>query len=61
MSAPCYQKGKERGLWFEIKCIEENIATREKLGKDTSFEKPLLKSFKRHSERDYALTSIQHS
>lgn len=52
----CHRKGQERGLWFEIKCIEETIALREKLGKDTSFEKSLLKSYKKYSERDYALT-----
>ena len=54
MSGICYRKGHERGLWFEIKCIEECIAIRKELGKDVSFEKKILQSYKKYSEKDYA-------
>ena len=59
MPRPCHQKNKEVGLWFEIKCIKENIALKEKLGKDVSFEKRLLKSFQRYSGRAYASQGIE--
>ena len=57
MAGICYAKNRERGLWFEIKCLEENIALKERMGKDTSFEKSILKSYRQYSEREYALTS----
>lgn len=54
MPGICYKKGSERGLWFEIKSIEEIIAIKKDLGKDTSFEKRLLRSYKKYSETEYA-------
>lgn len=50
----CYQKGKEQGLWYEIKCLEDVIILKEKLDKDASFEKGLLKSYRQYSETDYS-------
>lgn len=54
MGGICYQKGKEQGLYYEIKCLEDVIAIKKKLGKDATFEKGLLKSYRKYSERDYA-------
>ena len=39
-----------RGLKFEIKCVEETIAIKKRLGKDASFEKGLVKEWKRYLE-----------
>jgi len=44
----CYQKGRERGPWFEIKCVREIIISKEAKGKDVSFERELLKSWSRY-------------
>lgn len=35
-------------LEYEIQAIEENIAIKEKTGKDASFEKELLKEYKKY-------------
>ena len=35
----CYVKGRENGLWFQIKSLEDNIALKESMGKDATFEK----------------------
>ena len=37
---------ENKKLRFQIQCIEENIALKKKLGKDTKFEKEILKSFR---------------
>ena len=52
----CYRKGKEQGLWYEIKTIEDVIRLKEAKGKDAAFEKELLASF-----RNYARASGYHS
>lgn len=44
----CYQKGKERGPWYEIKCIKEVIANKKARGEDASFEEKLLKSWRKY-------------
>lgn len=49
----CYQKGKERGLWYEIKCQENIINSPTALDKEKSFAKKLLKSFREYTEKDY--------
>jgi len=41
----CYQKGKERGPWFEIKCVKEIILSKEIKGEDATFERNLLRSW----------------
>jgi len=41
------RKQTGKGLAFEIKCLEESIAIKEKMGKDTKFERELLKSWKK--------------
>lgn len=54
MMGICKRKGNERGLWYEIKCLEENIALKKTLGKDVRFEESLLRSYRKSSEKDYA-------
>ena len=49
----CYKKGHERGLWFEIKCLEATIEAKEKNGQDASFEKEILESYRNFSSEDY--------
>lgn len=44
----CYTKGKERGAWFEIKCIADIVRSKESKGKDASFERDLLKSWSKY-------------
>lgn len=41
----CYQRGRERGPWFEIKTVKEIIIWKEANNKDASFERKLLKSW----------------
>lgn len=43
----CYREGYERGLWYEIKCIAETIKGMESRGEDASFEKGILRAFKK--------------
>ena len=43
----CKTKYKEQGVWFEVKCLKDLIALKESRGKDTSFEKDLLKAWKK--------------
>lgn len=54
MAGICYQKGKERGLWYEIKCIEDVVANKKARGDNAPFEKRLLKSYGQYSEADYS-------
>ena len=53
MSKPCYRKGFERGLWFELKAITEVIAAKKARGEDASFERELLKAYRKCTETDY--------
>lgn len=53
MAGICYRKGYEKGLWYEIQSITETIEIKRQLGKDASFEKGLLKAYKKYSEEDY--------
>ena len=41
----CYQRGKERGPWFEIQEARKIIITKEADGEDASFERRLLRSW----------------
>jgi len=41
----CYQKGKERGPWFEIKCVRDVIINKAARGENATFERDLLKSW----------------
>ena len=43
----CKSKDKERGLWYEVKCIKAVIASKEARGEDANFEKKLLESWRR--------------
>jgi len=44
----CYQKGKERGPWYEIQCVKEVIVNKEARGEDATFERELLKSWSKY-------------
>ncbi|MFC1965192.1 hypothetical protein ACFLWG_04260 [Chloroflexota bacterium] len=46
----CYRKGHEQGLWYQIQEIEKNIALKESMGKDATFEKGILKSYKKYQK-----------
>jgi hypothetical protein len=48
MSGECHQEGKERGKCFEIKCVKDVIIAKESQGKDSSFERSLLKSWSKY-------------
>ncbi len=39
----CYQKGKERGPWYEIKCTKDVIRNKAARGEDAGYERSLLK------------------
>jgi len=57
----CYQKGRERGPWFEIQCIQNLIASKEAKGLDATFERKLLKSWSKfpcYEEAREALTAL---
>ncbi len=43
-----HRKYHETGLWFQIQTVEEIIAIKEKKGEDVSFEKSLLRSWKKY-------------
>ena len=38
-----YKPVHERGVWYELKCVRENIAIKEAQGKDASFEQELYR------------------
>ena len=44
----CYQKGRERGPWYEIKCTKAVIVNKEGRGEDASFERELLKAWSKY-------------
>ena len=44
----CYQKGRERGPWLEIKTVKDIIISKEKRGADAAFEYELLKSWSKY-------------
>lgn len=53
MGAPCRQKGRESGLWYEKKCLEDLVASSTISDKERAFAKKILKSYKKLSEGDY--------
>ena len=44
----CYRKGFEKGPWFEIQCVLDNILSKESRGEDASFERSLLRSWSKY-------------
>jgi hypothetical protein len=46
----CHQKGKERGTWFEIQCVKNDIISKESRGEDASFERSALKSWSKYPD-----------
>ena len=53
MAGLCYRKYHERGLWFEMKCLEELIASPTARENDKELAKKILKAYKQLSEKDY--------
>ena len=43
-----HRKYHETGLWYQIKTVEEIIASKERKGEDVKFEKSILRSWKKH-------------
>jgi hypothetical protein len=54
MSPDCHRKYCEHGLWFEIKCLEELIASPTAKQSDKDYANKLLKSYKRLARKQYA-------
>ena len=50
-------KGRQSGMWFELKSIAETIRIKEANGKDATFERNLLKEWSKvkgyESAKDY--------
>jgi len=53
MGGVCYKEGSERGLWYEIQCIQEVIDSKTSRNENCDFEQKLLKSYKKYTEADY--------
>lgn len=58
MGGACHAKGKESGIWYEIKCVKETIIAKEKTGEDASFEKGLLRAWSKHSGWESATQAL---
>ena len=60
----CHRKNKERGPWYEIQCVKNDIISKESRGEDASFERDLLQSWAKYpgwkSARD-ALFTLEKS
>ena len=41
----CHQKGRERGPWYEIRCVRNDIIAKEAKGEDAKFERSLLRAW----------------
>lgn len=39
------KKGKQQGVWFQIKCVVDVIKSKESRGENATFERDLLKSW----------------
>jgi len=59
--APCYQKGKEHGPWYEIKCTADVIRSKEARGEDASFERELLRSWAKYPSWEDAGNALNES
>ncbi len=58
MGGNCHQKGKERGYWFEVQCVKNDIISKESRGEDASFERNLLKSWGKYPGWESALEML---
>jgi len=45
MGGDCHAKGKERGHWYEIECVKNDIIRKEARGEDAKFERSLLRAW----------------
>jgi len=59
MGGSSHQKGKERGPWFEIKCIKDIIISKESKGQDATFERSLLKSWSNYPGYGGAIDALK--
>jgi len=50
----CYKKGEERGLWYELRCLQATIKNKTARGENCRFEKKLLKSYSQYTEASYS-------
>ena len=55
----CYQKDNEQGIRFEIKCVKDNILSKEAKGQDASFERGLLKSWSKYPGYEGAKAALE--
>jgi len=55
----CKQVGKERGPWFEIKCVKDIIISKEAKGQDAKFERGLLKSWSKYNGYESSKQALQ--
>jgi len=53
MGGICKARGRERGLWYEIKVLEDMIARNKAPQDQLDYAKILVKSYKKYSEADY--------
>jgi len=44
----CLRKGRERGPWYEIQCVKNDIISKESRGEDASYERGLLNSWAKY-------------
>jgi 5-methylcytosine-specific restriction endonuclease McrA len=56
----CYTRYKERGPWFEIQCVKNDIIAKELDGEDASFERGLLKAWGKHPGWEAAQEAPPH-
>ena len=55
----CYQKGKERGPWYEIASIRDVIISKELKEQNVSFERSLLKSWSKYKGYEGAKEALE--
>lgn len=53
MAGICYRKGYEKGLWYEIKTLEDLIHNPQAGEKDREYAKTLVRAYRKLSEKDY--------
>lgn len=44
----CKIKGRERGPWYGIQCVKNDIISKESRGEDASYERELLESWAKY-------------
>jgi len=54
MGGDCHAKGKERGHWYEVQCVANDIKRKEARGEDAKYERSLLKSWSEYEGWEFA-------